>query len=90
MKMKPEDFMDPEYLIQQAKCAIEKIKNKKKYQRGDAEDILQEEMFISIMQAGIDKEKELGRKPSVEENHEILRDHGWTVTPKPAASEPSS
>lgn len=49
------------------------------YRRGDAEAIMIQRMFISVIQESIDRKKQLGRNLTVQEDHQILIDHGWTI-----------
>ena len=78
MSMSKEELLE---VIAQTEARIKYMENRppEQYRRGDAESIMNDKMFLSIMKTGLEKEKELGRELTTEENHQILRDHGWTV-----------
>lgn len=77
-KMSKEQILE---LIKKIKKTTKNMENRppEEYRRGDAELMMNNYMFISIMEEGLKKEEDLERKLTKEEGHQILRDHGWTV-----------
>jgi hypothetical protein len=70
-----------EYLIKETEKGLA-ARQAATYRRGDAENNMNDMMFISIFRQELDYMNERGRLMTPVEGRQVLRDHGWTVTEK--------